>query len=91
MPAAECPLDQDTFGVFINGLKLIRDAGDIPSGYGVLPEELGSDRWDEYESIVIGSSGQTYPIVLPTCIWMPRMRLWAQALYVLDTILSLIP
>lgn len=73
--------------MFQKGLKILRDTGDIPSGYGALPDELGSDGWDEYEHIVIGSNGRTYPIELPTHIWEPRMRLWAQALYVLNSVM----
>ena len=88
VPEAECPLSPVAFSVFNDGLKLVVNAGDIPAGYGARTEELGSDGWDEYEHIVIGSSGRTYPIELPTRIWAPRMRLWAQALYVLNSIQS---
>lgn len=89
VPASNCPLSAEELSMFKEGLRLLHEDNAIPNGYGATEEELGFDGFDEHEEIIIGMRRQAYAIRLPEGIWAPRMRLWAQGLYVLDRILSL--
>lgn len=89
VPSGRCPLGDQAFLVFQRGIKLLIDSGDVPSGYGASAEELGDDGFDDHQQITVGILAQSYAIELPSSVWAPRMRLWAQGLYVLDTILSM--
>ena len=65
------------------------DSGDLPNGYGVTPAELGEDVFDELENIKIGLQKKEFPIHLPRQIWKPRTKIWAQGLFVMNSILAL--
>lgn len=65
------------------------DSGDLPNGYGVTPAELGEDVFDELEHIKIGLQKKEFPIHLPSQIWKPRTEIWAQGLFVMNSILAL--
>ena len=67
------------------GLEMLTDSGDLPDGYGVTPAELGRE-FDEQEDINIGLQRKGFPIVLPHQIWKPRMEIWAQGLFVMNSI-----
>lgn len=77
--------------MFEIGLKLLTESSELPSGYGVTLDELDGDVFDEQEEIIIGKNRNSFPIALPSQIWKPRTELWAQGLYVMNSILSVLP
>jgi hypothetical protein len=77
--------------LFEIGLKLLTESSELPSGYGVTLDELDGDVFDEQEEIIIGKNRNSFPIALPSQIWKPRTELWAQGLYVMNSILSVLP
>lgn len=87
-PPSACPFTEDQLALFENGLGLLLDSADIPSGYGVTAAELGEGGFEEQEAISIGLSGKTYDIELSQIIWQPRSEIWAKALFAMNTILS---
>jgi len=40
--------------LFERGLKILTDSGNLPSGFGVTPDELDVNGFDEQEEISIG-------------------------------------
>lgn len=88
VPSGSCPLNEHALLLFENGLQLLSASGELPSGYGATPEELGRDGFIEQEEIVIGIQRRGYAMQLPQQIWKARMEGWARGLYVLQTILS---
>ena len=74
--------------LFEHGLKILRDSGDLPPGFGVTPDELGADGFDEQEEINIGLRKKGHLIQLPSQLWKPRADLWAQGLYAMSAILA---
>jgi len=54
VPSGSCPFDQQQLSLFECSLKILTDSGDLPSGFGVMPDELGADGFDEQEEINIG-------------------------------------
>lgn len=75
--------------MFEQGLKLLTESDDLPSGYGVSLDEIDGDGFDEEEEINIGISKIGYPMALPRQIWAPRTELWAQGLFAMTSVLSL--
>jgi len=51
--------------------------------------ELRGDNFDESEEIQIGLQKKGYSIQLSSQIWKPRTEIWAQGLFVMNTILTL--
>ena len=64
------------------------DSGDLPPGFGVTPDELGVDGFDEQEEINIGLQKKGHLIELPSQVWKPQADLWAQGVYAMSTILA---
>ena len=89
-PSGPCPFGQEGLELFESGLKLLTESGKLPSGYGVTLDELDGDVFDEQEEIIIGKNRNSFPIALPSQIWKPRTELWAQGLYVMSSILSVL-
>ncbi|KAF5350426.1 hypothetical protein D9758_012442 [Tetrapyrgos nigripes] len=84
------PFDQKRMMVFTDALAQMREEGRVPSGYGLLEDELGEDGYPGLETISTGRSGsKTLDIVLPHVIWKPRAELWATALYLMDRLLEI--
>jgi hypothetical protein len=81
-------LDQQQLSLFERGLKILKDSGDLPFGFGVTPDELGADGFDEQEEINIGLRKKSHLIELPSQVWKPRVDLRAQGLYAMNTILA---
>ena len=75
--------------LFEQGLKLLKDSGDLPQGYGVTVAELCGNNFDEWEEIQIGLQKKGFSIQLSSQIWKPRTEIWAQGLFVMNTILAL--
>lgn len=67
---------------------MLTDSGELPHGYGVTLAELG-DEFDEQENINIGLQKKGFQIDLPSQIWKPRTEVWAQGLFVMNSILAL--
>ena len=74
--------------MFERGLKILTDSGDLPSGFGVTPDELDVNGFDEQEEINIGLQRKGHLIELRSQVWKPRVELWAQGLYVMNSILA---
>ena len=74
--------------MFERGLKILTDSGDLPSGFGVTLDELGADGFDEQEEINIGLRPKGHLIELRSQVWKPRVELWAQGLYAMNSILA---
>lgn len=90
VPLGHCPFNDETLSLFEQGLKLLTDSGDLPSGYGVTLEELGGDGFDEQEDINTGLQKKGVSIELRRQIWRPRTELWAQGLFAMNSILALV-
>jgi hypothetical protein len=88
VPSGSCPFDQQQLSLFERGLKILTDSGDLPSGFGVTPDELGADGFDEQEEINIGLRRKGHLIELRSKVWRPRVELWAQGLYAMNSILA---
>jgi hypothetical protein len=50
--------------------------------------EIQGEDFDEQEEIRIGLHKAGFPIQLPSQIWKPRTEIWAQGLFVMNSILS---
>ena len=74
--------------MFEHGLRILKDSGDLPLGFGVTPDELGAGGFDEQEEVNIGLRRKGHLIELRSSVWKPRADLWAQGLYVMNTILT---
>ena len=74
--------------MFEHGLKILTDSGNLPSGFGVTPDELDVNGFDEQEEIDIGLRRKGHLIELHSQVWKPRVELWAQGLYVMNSILA---
>ena len=68
---------------------MLTDSGDLPHGYGVTLAELGGDVFEEQEDINVSLQKKGFPIDLPSQIWKPRTEIWAQGLFVMNSILAL--
>jgi hypothetical protein len=90
VPSGSCLFsgDEDR-SLFEHGFEMLRESGDLPSGYGVTAAELGEDGFDDQEEINIGLKKKGYPIQLATQIWKPRTEVWAKGLFVMNSILVL--
>jgi hypothetical protein len=88
VPSGSSPFDQQQLSLFKRGLKILTDSGNLPPGFGVTPDELGADGFDEQEEINIGLRKRGYLIELPSQVWKPRADLWAQGLYAMNAILA---
>ena len=66
------------------GLEVIKRKKLVPPGYGIREEEWGEERYPCVEEIVVGSRKKSIPVRLPESIWIPKARLWAQGLYVMQ-------
>jgi hypothetical protein len=71
---------------FLANLHLLGQAGKLPTGFGLLPEEWDEDGYPGAEPIPYGGRHRTKTISLPHHIWHPRAILWGQALFVLNAL-----
>ena len=71
---------------FMDNLRLLEQAGNLPPGFGLLPNEWDEDRYPAVEHIPYGPRQGTKNISLPNHIWQPRAILWGQALFVLNAL-----
>ena len=78
----------DRLLLFEQGLTLLLESGDLPSRYGVTVAELGGNHFDEWEDIQIGLQRKGFPIQLSSQIWKPRTEIWAQGLFVMNSVLA---
>jgi len=88
VPSGLCPFGQEGLELFKTGLKLLTESGELPTGYGVTLDELDGNAFDQEEDLVIGKNRKSFPIALPYQIWKPRTELWAQGLFVMNSVLS---
>lgn len=88
VPTGSCPFDHTRLLLFEQGLNLLQSSGDLPQGYGVTAVELGGNDFDEQEHIPIGLQKKGFQIQLSSEIWKPRTEIWAQGLYVMNSILA---
>lgn len=89
VPLSNCPFTDDVLSLFEQGLRIITDSGDVPSGYGATFEEMDGGIFDEEEEIKVGLQRKGYAMQLPRSVWKPRMELWAQGLFAMNNILAL--
>lgn len=71
---------------FIDNLRLLGQAGKLPPGFGLLPDEWDEEGYPAVKHIPYGRRDRTKKISLPHDIWYPRAILWGQALFVLNAI-----
>jgi hypothetical protein len=71
---------------FVDNIALLGQAGTLPPGFGLLPDEWEDDGYPAAEHIPYGPRQRTKEISLPHHIWYPRAILWGQALFVLNAI-----
>ncbi|KJA26465.1 hypothetical protein HYPSUDRAFT_52392 [Hypholoma sublateritium FD-334 SS-4] len=80
VPKKACPFDERQLEMFEKGLHLLREAGDVPNGYGVNPSEWDQSGYPTTEVITVGLRKNSFPISLPASVWLPRAQDWARAL-----------
>ena len=78
----------DRLPLFEQGLMLLLESGELPFGYGVTVAEFGGNHFDEWEVIQIGLQKNGFPIQLSSQIWKPRTEIWAQGLFVMNSVLA---
>jgi hypothetical protein len=71
----------------MDNVGLLGQAGNLPPGFGLLPDEWDEDEYPAVEHIPYGPRHGTKEISLPHHIWYPRAILWGQALFVLNALL----
>jgi hypothetical protein len=72
---------------FMVNLGLLGEAGNLPPGFGLHPDEWEEDGYPAAEDLPYGPRNHTIEISLPQHIWHPRAILWGQALFVLNALL----
>ena len=88
VPGTDCPFDENEMALFENGMSLLLDSGDLPQDYGVTEAELRGKEFDEWEGIPIGLQKEPCLIQLSSQIWRARTEIWAQGLFILNSILA---
>ncbi|KAF9052100.1 hypothetical protein BJ165DRAFT_1325471, partial [Panaeolus papilionaceus] len=83
VPQGNCPFNDAALAVFKTSIERVYQEGYIPHGYYVRPEEWDDGYYSESEDLPIGQSQKMKTIQLPNRIWLPRARLWVQALSLL--------
>jgi hypothetical protein len=73
--------DQASFFVL---LQQAVDEDIVSDGYGVHTSEWDGGMYPESEVIKVGARGKVNEIDLPSTTWLPRARLWVQALGLYD-------
>lgn len=80
-PKHACPLTDEQKVVFAQALHEVSEAGIVPAGYGIRPEEWEDNEYPSYEVIRSNRRGQKdLRVALPDGIWRPRALLWVQSL-----------
>lgn len=75
---------------FHQALAQVQEAGHIPEGFGILPDEWDDDQYPSHEIIRSGRQGtKELRIPLPDFVWRPRAIQWCQALDVMTRLLEL--
>ncbi|KAF9030898.1 hypothetical protein BJ165DRAFT_1311775, partial [Panaeolus papilionaceus] len=80
VPQGNCPFSNAALAVFKTCIESIYQDGHIPHGYNVHAEEWEDGYYSETEDLPIGGSQKIKTVQLPNHIWLPRSRLWVQAL-----------
>ena len=88
VPAGTCPFEDSRLSLFRQGLEMLLESGDLPQGYGVTVAEMRGQEFDEWEDLRIGLQKKSSPIQISCPIWKPRTELWAQGLFVMNSILN---
>jgi hypothetical protein len=73
---------QEVEDIFVAALQEVEEAGIIPSGYGLLPEEWDDEAYPNYEMLKSGRCRKDLRVSLPDFIWRQRAEVWAQALHI---------
>ncbi|KAJ7030938.1 hypothetical protein C8F04DRAFT_961029 [Mycena alexandri] len=81
----EAPEQGDMFLALVDTITA-RDK--LPEDYGVRPTEWDGFHYPEIEVIRPGTRGKQIPVVLPREVWYPRAVTWAQALDLMNRILT---
>ncbi|THU94738.1 hypothetical protein K435DRAFT_667877, partial [Dendrothele bispora CBS 962.96] len=75
--------------VFKKSLLDTQEAGIIPDGYGMHPEEWEHNVYPSYYTIRSGRKGsQELRVELPDLVWRPRSVMWVQALDVYNNLMA---
>ncbi|KAF9037986.1 hypothetical protein BJ165DRAFT_1353027 [Panaeolus papilionaceus] len=85
VPGGNCPFNEATLAAFKACIEMVYRDGDIPGGYGVHSDEWEDGYYSETEGLAVGRSQKIKTVQLPNHIWLPRSRLWVQALCLLQT------
>lgn len=89
-PKHTCPFEtEEAFSLFEMALQQAEQAGKVPGGMGLLPQEWSEGSYEAYEMIRGGRKGtKEMRICLPNHIWLPRAEQWGRALFVMNYVLS---
>lgn len=76
---------------FDTAFEALQSSGQVPLGYGVLPEEWDEEGYPSFEILRSGRrGGKELRVALPDFIWRPRAELWVQALAVMNHTLNIV-
>jgi len=87
VPKHANPFQDNEMEIFTGAIVEMTKSGENPRGYGLLPEEWGTDGYPSYEVIKVGRVRKEKRISLPDHTWRPRAELWGRALYLLNSIM----
>lgn len=78
-------LNKEMEAEFFHLLQEIVEAGIMPVGYGLFPDEWEDDTYPLFETLQMGKrrGGRTVQVSLAAPIWRERAVLWAQAVNLL--------
>lgn len=79
VPESNSPFTPDVELLFLEALRELQQSGTLPGNYKVTEEEWQEEDYPETEILGVGRR-KKLAIQLPLDIWLPRARMWAQAL-----------
>ena len=89
VPPEESPFSNPTIEqIFLQSLEDVVSHHVIPEGYGVAEGEWGVDGYAEVELLRCGRGERYLEVVLPFSVWWPRAVAWAQALDLMNRVLT---
>ena len=88
VPDHNFPFDDNELILFTKALQNLQEGGELPSGYGLCPEEWDYLGYFALGTIHAGRRGRKeLQIALPDHIWRPRAERWGIALYLMNQIM----
>ena len=88
VPDHNFPFDDKELILFTKALENLQESGELPSGYGLCPEEWDDLGYPAFGTIHASRRGRKeLQIALPDHVWRPRAERWGIALYLMNQIM----